>query len=119
MLADQEALDQLRRLIVTRTAILHLVNGRNCRSRIRNLMNEVRVAVTIPACRLAGVSASANLAQRPAVAVTAAFLIGQGLEIAIVVLWRHVRMAVCTHRLGMRRRIEGDVFVTLAAVFLP
>ncbi len=116
MLASEIAINQLRRIVMAGAAILDLVNGRNSRRQIGDLMYVVRGAVAIITASLALVSAAADRSLDTPVALAATLIIGQRLEIGIFMLDSDVGVALLAGNIGMCRRRIRDVLMTLGAV---
>jgi len=62
------------------------------------------------------VNAPADTASNTGVALTAAFLIAQRLEVRILVRSRHVSVAFVTRKVGMSGRRKGNVCVAFTAI---
>ena len=103
MLARQVAVDELGRLVVTRAALPNLVDGGHGGSKVVRLANFVRCAMAVDAARLVLMHAAADRPQNRAVTLSAAVLVGQRLQAALVTLVDDVRVALPARNVGVGR----------------
>ena len=113
--AGHVAVDQALLCLVTCATGLDLVDRRDGRCELLNVVDIVRSTVAIGAACIAFVNASTDLAERTSMAVTA-YRVTEWLEPFAPVLACHAGVAVRTGMIGMGSRCIGDVRMTARAV---
>ena len=97
--------------------LLDLIDWRNRSGQIGRLMNFVRRTVTVTAGRVAfTMRAALDCPLHTAVTFTAAHVIGQGLEIGVLVLGCNIGMAIGAHEVGMCGGCESSIRVALSTI---
>ena len=113
--ADEVAVDQFGRVIVATATVLDLVDRGYRGLEVGDEVDRMGIAMAIDAGRLLIVNAAAYLAMRTPVAVAAALLVGQRLEIFAFMLCSDVGMTVVTLGIGMGWRRRINVLMALGA----